>query len=81
MGRPKGEVMRHVTPRPLTPRQLEVLRLVVGKTNTEIGAELGVIVQVVSKHIDAIYGRLRLGDDVTRAGLAELAVQQGLVKE
>jgi len=44
---------------PLTPRELDVLRLVVdGKTNAEIGLALGISVKTVEKHLDAIFRKM-----------------------
>jgi DNA-binding NarL/FixJ family response regulator len=49
----------HHAGNPLTPRELDVLRLVVdGKTNAEIGLALGISVKTVEKHLDAIFRKM-----------------------
>lgn len=65
---------------PLSPRQLEVARLVAtGMTNTEIAAELGLSPRTVTSHLDHIYARLGIG---SRAALTRaLALAGELVSE
>jgi DNA-binding CsgD family transcriptional regulator/tetratricopeptide (TPR) repeat protein len=61
----------------LTPRQVEVLRLVAaGKTNREIAADLLISAHTVSRHLDNIYGKLGVS---SRAAAASFAHTHGLV--
>jgi DNA-binding NarL/FixJ family response regulator len=61
----------------LSPRELEVLRLVAaGKTNKQIGRELGVSEKTVDRHVSNIFGKLDVG---SRAAATEFAYEHGLV--
>ena len=61
----------------LTPRQLEVLRLVGrGRSNAEIAAELHLSQHTVHRHISNIYAALDLG---SRAAAVSYAVQSGWI--
>lgn len=61
----------------LTKREQEVLVAVVaGKTNLEIGHDLGISDKTVEKHLGAIYAKL---DVTSRVEAAVQAVQRGLV--
>ncbi|OGO28011.1 MAG: hypothetical protein A2Z16_06560 [Chloroflexi bacterium RBG_16_54_18] len=52
----------------LTPRELDVLRLVVdGKTNAEIGLNLGISEKTVEKHLDSIYKKMGVASRVEAA--------------
>ena len=63
----------------LTSRELDVLNLVVeGKTNNQIGLNLGISVKTVEKHLHAIFRKLGV---VSRVEAAILAVQESLVKK
>jgi DNA-binding NarL/FixJ family response regulator len=63
----------------LTPREEEVLRLVVeGKTNLAIAAELKISEKTVEKYMGAIFTRLNVA---SRVEAAVYAVRQGLVKQ
>ena len=54
-----------------TPRELDVLRLVVdGKTNSEIGQALGISVKTVEKHLDAIFRKMGVASRVEAAVMA-----------
>jgi DNA-binding NarL/FixJ family response regulator len=60
-----------------TPREMEVLRLVVeGKTNGEIGIALGISEKTVEKHLDAIFRKM---DVVSRVEAAVIAVRENLL--
>jgi DNA-binding NarL/FixJ family response regulator len=60
-----------------TPREKEVLRLVVqGKTNGEIGVALGISEKTVEKHLDAIFRKMGV---VSRVEAAVMAVRENLV--
>jgi DNA-binding NarL/FixJ family response regulator len=61
----------------LSPRELEVLRLVAaGKTNKQIGRELGVSEKTVDRHVSNIFGKLDVG---SRAAATAFAYEHGLV--
>jgi DNA-binding NarL/FixJ family response regulator len=61
----------------LSNRERDVLRLVAaGKTNLEIGHNLGISEKTVEKHIGAVFNKLQVS---SRVEAAVLAVQQGLV--
>lgn len=65
---------------PLTPRELEVVRLIAaGRTNREIAAELVLSVRTVERHIETIYGKLGLHGKAARAALAAHALAHGLI--
>lgn len=70
--RPKPEDL------PLSPRQLEVSRLVAnGLTNAAIAEALGVSPRTVTSHLDHIYARLGIG---SRAALTRWIVERGLAQ-
>ncbi len=61
----------------LTPREMDVLRLVVeGKTNQNIGAILGISEKTVEKYLYAIFNKLEV---TSRVEAAVYAVREGLV--
>lgn len=63
---------------PLTQREQEVLEQIVkGKSNKEIGAELGVSEATVKTHINNLLGKLGVED---RTQAATAAIQRGLVQ-
>lgn len=52
----------------LSEREMEVLRLIVaGKTNQEIGLELGISPRTVEKHVDSVYTKLGVSSRVEAA--------------
>ncbi len=62
----------------LSDREMEVLRqLVKGKTNQDIGVEMGISQKTVEKHLESIYSKLRVA---SRVEAAVLAIREGLVK-
>jgi NarL family two-component system response regulator LiaR len=72
--RPPG---RSLTPRPLTARELEVLRLMAqGLTNPEIARRLTLSEATVRSHISNILGKLHLAN---RVQAALYALQEGIV--
>ena len=61
----------------LTDREMEVLQqMAEGKTNREIGYELGISQKTVEKHLESIYSKLKVN---SRVEAAVLAVEKGLV--
>lgn len=61
----------------LTPREAEVLKgVVAGKTNQEIGLDLGISEKTVEKHLDGVFNKLGVA---SRVEAAVIAVRQGLV--
>ena len=63
-----------ITSKNLTPRELDVLRWVVkGKTNQEIGMELGISQKTVEKHLESVFAKLKV---TSRVEAAVLAVQE-----
>jgi len=63
----------------LTPRELEVLHLVVeGKTNAEIGLNLGISEKTVEKHLDAIFRKMGVA---SRVEAAVMAVRENLFND
>ncbi len=64
---------------PLTPRELDVLRLVVqGRRNHEIAQQLNVSIKTVETHITSLYGKLNVQ---SRAEAIALAQRRGLLLE
>lgn len=64
---------------PLTPRELEVLRLVAaGKTNRVVAAELYISEKTVARHISNIFTKLGLS---SRAAATAYAYEHGLVQQ
>jgi len=63
-----------VSSRSLTPREFDVLKWVVkGKTNQEIGVELGISQKTVEKHLESVFAKLKV---TSRVEAAVLAVQE-----
>jgi DNA-binding NarL/FixJ family response regulator len=63
-----------ITSKSLTPRELDVLKWVVkGKTNQEIGMELGISQKTVEKHLESVFAKLKV---TSRVEAAVLAVQE-----
>ena len=61
----------------LSERETQVLRLVVdGKTNQEIGYELGISQKTVEKHLESVFAKLNVS---SRVEAAVLAVRNQLV--
>ena len=64
------------TPEFLTPREVEVLRLLVaGKTDREIADTLSISRRTAATHVARVYGKLGLG---SRAAAAAWAVRHGV---
>ncbi|MDX9863519.1 MAG: response regulator transcription factor [Anaerolineaceae bacterium] len=63
----------------ITEREMEVLQqMVMGKTNKEIGYELGISQKTVEKHLEAVYAKLNVS---SRVEAAVLAIRDGLVSK
>src|SRR5512133_1230420 len=63
-----------ITSKSLTPREMDVLKWVVkGKTNQEIGLELGISQKTVEKHLESVFAKLKV---TSRVEAAVLAVQE-----
>jgi DNA-binding NarL/FixJ family response regulator len=61
----------------LTDRELQVLRgVVAGKTNQEIGLDLGISQKTVEKHLELVYSKMKVA---SRVEAAVMAVRQGIV--
>lgn len=61
----------------LSDREMQVLQVMTeGKTNKEIGYELGISQKTVEKHLESIYTKLKVN---SRVEAAVLAVEKGLV--
>ena len=62
----------------MTDREMEVLiQVVEGKTNKEIGYELGISQKTVEKHLESVYAKLNVS---SRVEAAVLAVNKGYAK-
>lgn len=67
----------HATPRALTPRQEQILRLLAkGRTMRDISREIGISVATVKSHARTLYWKLNARN---QAEAAYIAVQQGLL--
>ena len=74
--RPAGKRREEPTPGALTPRELEVLRLLTaGKTNRQISRELHLSISTVKTHLEHIIAKLEVSD---RTQAAVKAVELGL---
>jgi DNA-binding NarL/FixJ family response regulator len=63
-------------PSDLTDRELQVLHGVVeGKTNQEIGLDLGISQKTVEKHLESVYSKMNVA---SRVEAAVMAVRQGM---
>ncbi len=79
-----SKLLRHVSGAPdpeeldpLTPRELEVLRLLgLGRTNKEIASDLAISERTVKFHLSAIYAKLGAGN---RTEAVAIATRRGLI--
>jgi two-component system NarL family response regulator len=61
----------------ITPREIEVLQLIVkGKSNKEIGTDLGITEDTVKGHLKSVYTKLGVND---RTQAAMSALQHGIM--
>jgi DNA-binding NarL/FixJ family response regulator len=73
-----AEQTREQEPPPLSPRELEVLRLVAaGFSNKEVAAHLYLSVATVKTHLDDVYRKLGVSD---RAHAVAVALRAGLLE-
>ena len=76
-----GQPSRRAAPRPLaglTPREIEVLRLIAaGLTAKETARKLDISPKTIDHHIQSIYGKIGV---TTRAAAALYAVERGLIR-
>jgi DNA-binding NarL/FixJ family response regulator len=78
-GRPFGEIGQSRLARAITPREVEVLRLVAqGQTNQQLARTLSISVSTVKRHVRHIREKLEAGD---RVQAAVRAVELGLLDE
>jgi DNA-binding CsgD family transcriptional regulator len=71
-----AEVRRTPVETPLTPRELQIARLVAqGLTNPQVAERLSVKAGTVSSHLDNIYAKLRIS---SRAALTRYVLENGL---
>jgi two-component system response regulator DegU len=76
--RPIEELAEHHLLKKLTPRELELLRLLTaGKTNRQITQELSISLSTVKTHLEHLMGKLEVSD---RMQAAVLALKLGLFK-
>jgi two-component system NarL family response regulator len=76
-GRATSEIDTHPTEEDLTPRQIEVLKLVAdGRTYKEVAATLGIAERTVEYHMSEILSRLQLRN---RAQVLAYAMRKGLL--
>ena len=72
-----GGVSANAGPEPLTPREIQVIELLVeGLSNKAIAAQLGISDQTVKFHVSAICGKLGAAN---RTDAVRRAIRQGLV--
>lgn len=71
------EIAEHATDELLTPREVDVLRLVAkGKANKEIGAQLSLTEETVKSHIRNILGKLGAND---RTHAVTIGLKRGII--
>ena len=72
-----GKLAERLSGQELTPRELSVLeRIVAGRANKEISADLSISEATVKTHINSMLGKLGVAD---RTHAATVAIQRGLV--
>jgi DNA-binding NarL/FixJ family response regulator len=78
-GRALGEIGQSRLARPLTPREVEVLRLVAqGQTNQQVARNLSISLSTVKRHVRHIREKLEAGD---RVQAVVRAIELGLLDE
>jgi DNA-binding NarL/FixJ family response regulator len=72
-----SEIAEHATDDALTPREIEVLRLVAGgNANKEIGVQLGLTEETVKSHLKSILGKLGAND---RTHAVTIGLKRGII--
>jgi DNA-binding NarL/FixJ family response regulator len=72
-----AEIAEHFTDQALTPREVDVLRLVArGKANKEIAAQLSLTEETVKSHIRNILGKLEAND---RTHAVAIGIKRGII--
>ena len=72
-----GDPSRRGAPAGLSPRELEVLRLVArGLTDAEVGVRLFISPRTVARHLQSIYNKLGVN---SRTAAAAFAYERGLL--
>jgi DNA-binding NarL/FixJ family response regulator len=72
-----SELAEHVTDGALTPREIEVLRLVAaGNANKEIGARLSLTEVTIKSHVKNILAKLEAND---RTHAVTIALKRGII--
>ena len=75
--RPRSTIHGHSSISPLSPRELEIARLVAeDMTNAEIAEQLIISQRTVTTHLDRIYNRLGIN---SRTALVRYAIEAGLL--
>jgi DNA-binding NarL/FixJ family response regulator len=73
-----AEIAEHVTDHALSPREIEVLRLIAaGNANKEIGSRLGLTEETIKSHVKNIMGKLDAND---RTHAVMIAVKRGVIE-
>lgn len=71
------KLAERMTAEPLSPRELEVLtRIKAGRSNKEIGADLGISEGTVKAHVNSLLGKLGAAD---RTQAVTIALQRGIL--
>jgi DNA-binding NarL/FixJ family response regulator len=72
-----AEIAEHATDCTLTPREIDVLRLIAaGNANKEIGAQLSLTEATVKSHVKNILGKLGAND---RTHAVTIALKRGII--
>ena len=73
-----AEIAEHVTDGALSPREIDVLRLIAGgNANKEIGSRLGLTEETIKSHVKNILGKLAAND---RTHAVMIAVKRGVIE-
>lgn len=76
---PQGQIALYLDTANLTPREIDILRLIAaGKSNQEIAAFLVLSVRTVERHISNIYSKIGASGPIARATATAYALHHGL---